>query len=84
MIIQIFNESKRGVRCDFEIVLYQTEIVPFDIKIVRYDVEIINYDPENTVLTRIFEYNFCKIRDHQIKNAIIALDLLVSYCITPY
>jgi hypothetical protein len=56
MIIQIFNGSEKGVRCDskivhldFETVLYNTEIVPFDFKIVRYDVEIVHYDPENSV-----------------------------------
>jgi hypothetical protein len=55
MIIQIFNGSEKGVRCDckivrfdFEIILYDTEIVPFDFKTVRYDVEIVHYDPENT------------------------------------
>jgi hypothetical protein len=49
MIIQIFNGSEKGVRCDSKIVLYDTEIVPFDSKIVLYDVEIIHYDRENTV-----------------------------------
>jgi hypothetical protein len=42
MIIQIFNGSQKGVRCD-------SKIVRFDFEIVRYDAEIIHYDPENTV-----------------------------------
>jgi hypothetical protein len=57
IVIQIFNGSEKGVRCDskivrfdFEIVLYNTEIVPFNFKIARYDVEIVHYDPENTVI----------------------------------
>jgi hypothetical protein len=49
MIIQIFNESEKGVRCHSKTVLYDPEIVPFDFKIVRYDVDIIHSDPENTV-----------------------------------
>jgi hypothetical protein len=56
MIVQIFNGSEKGVRCDsksarfdFEIVLYDTEILPFDFEIARYDVEIVHYDPEHTV-----------------------------------
>jgi hypothetical protein len=50
MIIQIFNGSEKGVRCDSKIVRFDFEIVPFDFKIVRYDVEIVHYDPENNVL----------------------------------
>jgi hypothetical protein len=56
MIIQNFNGSEKGVRCDskivyfdFEIVLYDPEIVPFDFKAVRCDAEIVHYDPEHTV-----------------------------------
>jgi hypothetical protein len=42
MIIQIFNGSEKGLRCDSKTVLYETKIVPFDFKIVCYDVEIVH------------------------------------------
>jgi hypothetical protein len=43
VIIQIFNGSEKGVRCDPKVIL-------FDFEIVRYDVDIVHYDPENTVI----------------------------------
>jgi hypothetical protein len=49
IIIQIYNEYKKGVRCDSKIVRFDFEIVPFAFQIVRYDVEIVHYDQENTV-----------------------------------
>jgi hypothetical protein len=42
MIIQIFNGSEKGVRCD-------PKTVRFDFEIVLYDTEIVPFDPENTV-----------------------------------
>jgi hypothetical protein len=64
MIIQIFNGSEKGVRCDsqivrfdFEIALYDTEIVSFDFKIVRCEVEIVHCDPDNTVNKCHFPYS---------------------------